>query len=58
MSKKIQPGDMFAKHYELHEEVAKGRFGIVYRVTEKSSGKKRAAKIVKCIRSVEKEKAS
>lgn len=56
LSKKIQPGDMFDKHYDLHEEVAKGRFGIVYRVTEKSCGKKRAAKIVKCIRSVDKEK--
>lgn len=55
---KIEVGDMFDKHYKLHEEVGKGRFGIVYKVTEKNSGKKRAAKIIKCIRTMDKEKAS
>lgn len=55
---KIEPGDMFDNQYKLHEEIGKGRFGIVYRVTEKTSGTWRAAKIIKCIRAAEKEKVS
>lgn len=54
----IETGDLFDKQYSLHEEVGKGRFGIVYRVTEKSSGTRRAAKIIKCIKAKEKEKVS
>lgn len=52
----IENGDQFDKQYSLHEEVGKGRFGIVYRVTEKASGTRRAAKIIKCIKAKEKEK--
>lgn len=55
---KIEPGDLFDKQYKLHEEVGKGRFGIVYKVTEKTSGTRRAAKIIKCIRAADKDKAS
>lgn len=52
----IEPGNMFDEQYTLHEEVGKGRFGIVYRVTEKASGTRRAAKIIKCIKAKDKEK--
>ncbi|KAG7174103.1 Myosin light chain kinase, smooth muscle-like 5, partial [Homarus americanus] len=52
----IEPGSLFDKQYSLHEEVGKGRFGIVYRVTEKNSGVRRAAKIIKCIVAKDKEK--
>lgn len=52
----IEPGNMFDEQYTLHEEVGKGRFGIVYRVTEKTSGTRRAAKIIKCIKAKDKEK--
>ncbi|KAK4304915.1 hypothetical protein Pmani_023160 [Petrolisthes manimaculis] len=54
---KLEPGDTFDTQYRVHEEVGKGRFGIVYKVTEKTSGVTRAAKIIKCIKSKEKEKA-
>ncbi|XP_050702039.1 myosin light chain kinase, smooth muscle-like isoform X1 [Eriocheir sinensis] len=53
---KIESGESFDKQYKLHEEVGKGRFGIVYRVTEKTTGTRRAAKIIKCIRAADKEK--
>ncbi|XP_042243214.1 myosin light chain kinase, smooth muscle-like isoform X1 [Homarus americanus] len=52
----IEPGSLFDKQYSLHEEVGKGRFGIVYRVTEKNSGVRRTAKIIKCIIAKDKEK--
>lgn len=54
----IESGDLFDNLYSMHEEVGKGRFGIVYRVTEKSTGTRRAAKIIKCIQSKEKEKVN
>ena len=50
------PGDQFADRFDLHEEVGKGRFGIVYRCTDKLNSKRRAAKIIKCIKPSEKEK--
>lgn len=52
----FQPGDVFAQRFDMHEEVGKGRFGIVYRCSDKLSKKQRAAKIIKCIQSKEKEK--
>lgn len=54
----LQPGEVFAERFDLHEEVGKGRFGIVYRCTDKLSSKRRAAKIIKCIKATEKEKVS
>ena len=52
----VEEGDLFEKKFEKHEEVGKGRFGIVYRVVEKDKNKRRAAKFVKCLKSKEKEK--
>nr|XP_053632753.1 myosin light chain kinase, smooth muscle-like [Cherax quadricarinatus] len=52
----IEPGNLFDKKYSMHEEVGKGRFGIVYRVTEKANGTRRAAKIIKSRNAREKEK--
>ncbi|XP_064106001.1 myosin light chain kinase, smooth muscle-like isoform X3 [Macrobrachium nipponense] len=52
----IEAGANFDKQYKMHEEVGKGRFGIVYRVTDKITGTRRAAKVIKCIKSTDKEK--
>ena len=54
----LQSGDVFTDRYEIHEEIGKGRFGIVYRCTDKLTSKTRAAKIVKCIKASEKEKVN
>ena len=54
----IEAGGGFDDRYAMHEEVGKGRFGIVYRVSEKTSGVKRAAKVIKCIKAKDKEKVS
>ncbi|KAA0201382.1 hypothetical protein HAZT_HAZT001723 [Hyalella azteca] len=52
----VESGEAFSELYSLHEEVGKGRFGIVYRCTDKRTNKQRAAKIIKCIQAKEKEK--
>lgn len=54
----FQPGEVFAQRFDMHEEVGKGRFGIVYRCTDKLTGKQRAAKIIKCIQAKEKDKVT
>jgi hypothetical protein len=46
----------FASRYNLHEELGKGRFGIVYRVTQAATGHRRAAKYVRCIKAKDREK--
>ncbi len=40
----------------MHEELGKGRFGVVYRLVDRSSGAFRAAKYVRCIKSVDRDK--
>ena len=52
----IEPEELFNDRFDLHEEVGKGRFGVVYRCTDKVLHKTRAAKIIKCIKQEEKEK--
>ncbi|XP_076313423.1 twitchin-like isoform X2 [Tachypleus tridentatus] len=52
----IEEGCGFYEHFDLKEEVGKGRFGTVYRCIEKSTGIERAAKIVRCVKSKDKEK--
>lgn len=52
----LESGDLFDQMFEQHEEVGKGRFGVVYRVSEKPTGARRAAKLIKCIRKEEREK--
>ena len=54
----LEPGELFQESFDQHEEVGKGRFGIVYRVTEKQSNKRRAAKLIKCIKRDDKEKVN
>lgn len=52
----IKPGGSFHDRFEILEELGKGRFGIVYRVTEKQSDMVLAAKIIKCIKAVDRKK--
>lgn len=52
----LEDGTDFDKRFGLHEEIGKGRYGVVYRCTDSVSGRTRAAKIIKCIKTSEKEK--
>ena len=42
---------MFKDRYELLDELGKGRYGVVKRVVEKKTGKTYAAKIVRTVKS-------
>lgn len=44
----LEPGSDFNARYEVLEELGKGRFGIVYKVQEKTTAQKLAAKFIKC----------
>jgi serine/threonine protein kinase len=52
----IKSGGDFRTRFEVYEELGKGRFGIVHRVKEKESGAILAAKIIKCIKAVDRKK--
>lgn len=52
----VKPGGDFKTRFVLHEELGKGRFGVVHRVVEKENGRILAAKIVKCIKASDKQK--
>ncbi|XP_065224953.1 titin-like isoform X4 [Planococcus citri] len=52
----IQNGETFKDHYEVLEELGKGRYGIVHKVRDKEFGNYYAAKFVRCIKSKDKEK--
>ncbi|XP_064465871.1 myosin light chain kinase, smooth muscle-like [Ornithodoros turicata] len=52
----VQQGSKFQDLYDLHEEVGKGRFGTVYRCIRKSDNSEAAAKVVSCIRIVQRDK--
>lgn len=52
----IRSGGDFRTRFETLEELGKGRFGIVYKVVEKDSGAVLAAKIIKCIKAVDRKK--
>lgn len=52
----VREGGDFKTRFELHEELGKGRFGVVYRCVERETGTLLAAKIVKCIKSTDKTK--
>ncbi|XP_035710194.1 uncharacterized protein LOC110852983 isoform X2 [Folsomia candida] len=47
----------FLQYYEKHEQLGKGRFGVVFKVTNKSTGNSYAGKFVKCRKSSDKERA-
>ncbi|XP_011495829.1 PREDICTED: myosin light chain kinase, smooth muscle-like [Ceratosolen solmsi marchali] len=45
-----EDGHLFKELYELHEELGKGRYGLVKRVVEKKSAKSFAAKFVRTVK--------
>lgn len=45
----------FSSKYNTHEELGKGRFGIVFKCTKAVDGHKRAAKVVRCIKAKDRE---
>uniref|UniRef100_A0A1B6CDT2 Myosin light chain kinase, smooth muscle-like n=2 Tax=Clastoptera arizonana TaxID=38151 RepID=A0A1B6CDT2_9HEMI len=52
----IQAGDEFVSRYTVHEELGKGRYGVVHKVTDQKTGNIMAAKFVRCIKKQDKEK--
>lgn len=52
----IRSGGDFRTRFDTLKELGKGRFGIVYKVVEKDSGVIMAAKIIKCIKAVDRKK--
>lgn len=52
----IKPGGDFKNRFEIMEELGKGRFGTVHRVTERETGLILAAKIIKCIKAMDRKK--
>lgn len=45
----IRPAEEYRARFEIQEELGKGKYGIVHRVTENATGRIMAAKTVKCI---------
>lgn len=52
----VESGDVFKAKFEVLEELGKGRFGVVHKVTDVETGQKLAAKFIKCIKIKDKEK--
>ena len=52
----IQNGETFNDHYEVQEELGKGRYGTVFKIRDKEFANYYAAKFVRCIKSKDKEK--
>lgn len=52
----VQPGDEFLQSYSIHEELGKGRYGVVHKVTDLRTGCIMAAKFVRCIKKQDREK--
>jgi len=52
----IKSGGDFRTRFETGEELGKGRFGVVYKVTERETGVVLAAKIIKCIKALDRRK--
>lgn len=50
----IRPVEQFKTRFQIQEELGKGKYGIVHRVTENGSGRVMAAKTVKCIMAAQK----
>lgn len=50
----VRRGGDFKSRFILEEELGKGRFGVVHKVTERETGRVLAAKIVKCIKAKDK----
>lgn len=54
----VKPGGDFKTRFLLQEELGKGRFGVVHKVVEIETDRTLAAKIVKCIKAVDKQKVN
>lgn len=52
----LEPGQEFKTRYEVYEEIGKGRFGVVHKVTDKITTKKLAAKFIRCRTSKDRDK--
>lgn len=52
----LKSGGDFKSRFEVVDELGKGRFGVVYKVIEKETRHTLAAKIVKCIKTIDKQK--
>lgn len=52
----IQAGEEFLSRYTVHEELGKGRYGVVHKVTDQKTGNTMAAKFVRCIKKQDREK--
>jgi len=52
----VSPGVDFDALYDVQEEIGKGRFGTVHKVTERSTGNRFAAKFIKCIKASDRTK--
>lgn len=52
----IKSGGDFRARFDIFEELGKGRFGVVHKVIEKESGVTLAAKIIKCIKAIDRKK--
>ena len=48
-----EDGKLFAERYDVHEELGKGRYGIVKRVVEKATGRTFASKFVRTIKATD-----
>ncbi|KAJ8898110.1 hypothetical protein PR048_003470 [Dryococelus australis] len=46
----LEAGEKFRRLYEVLEELGKGRYGVVHKVCELASGRKFAAKFVRCVK--------
>ena len=52
----LEPGSTFKDKYEIYEELGRGRFGVVFKVTDKGSGEQYAAKFIRCRKQEDKQK--
>lgn len=52
----IKSKENFNSRFVTHEELGKGRFGVVARVVEKETGNNFAVKVIKCIKAIDRKK--
>jgi len=52
----VEDGSDFESRFTLHHEIGKGRFGVVFKCTDNQTNRVRAAKVIKCIKTAEKDK--
>ncbi|KAG8337117.1 hypothetical protein J6590_031095 [Homalodisca vitripennis] len=56
MQVSLEPGEQFLQRYSVHEELGKGRYGVVHKVTDLRTQHTMAAKFVRCIKKQDREK--